>query len=62
MNPVTGKLQAHGQYMCRCGRKLAGCHCPDHQKMINKVYDGCVVCKPDTRSLKEKMRVQEKDA
>lgn len=60
----------HGQYMCKCGRKLAGCHCPAHQNLINKVFDNCAFCRPggdneirrhaDTRPLKDKMGIEEK--
>lgn len=54
---------AHGQYVCRCGRKLAGCHCPEHKNMVAKVYQSCINCegKPyDPRPLKEKLKIEEK--
>lgn len=63
----------HGQYVCQCGRKLAGCNCPEHQGKIVKTYNACNACrpetaeeyarshrKPDTRPLKEKLGVEEK--
>jgi hypothetical protein len=52
----------HGQYVCQCGRVLAGCHCPEHKDLIMRVYSSCVVCQAaDSRPLKDKMRIQEKE-
>lgn len=53
--------QHHGQYMCRCGRKLAGCNCPEHKQLIAKVYPNCDACTPGYKTPKEKMGVVEKD-
>lgn len=52
----------HGAWVCRCGRKLAGCRCPEHQRMVVKVYPECIRCapQPDTRPIKEKLGVREK--
>ena len=52
----------HGVWLCKCGRKLAGCNCPQHQTLIQKLYPTCIECKPnpDSRPIKERMGIHEK--
>jgi hypothetical protein len=60
----VGLSSNHGQYMCKCGARLAGCRCPDHAKLVIKVYDGCGYCQPGNtqtrQSIKDQLKVREK--
>lgn len=51
-------LTTHVQYYCKCGRKLAGCTCSEHQS--NKVIrsDSCDACR--ARPIKDILRIEEK--
>lgn len=52
----------HGVYLCgKCGRKIGGCTCPEHQEEVLRRLPNCVTCTPTRETLKDQLGINEKD-